>query len=140
MTDPMRFQEPLENPDIRFEQSDAHIGRAALWGGAVFILIVIAMVLVFVLLGGFTEYRAATEPTPLPLIDARPIPAPPRLQPNPIDQFTAEEELRQFQTEEEYILSSYGWVNEGAGIVRIPIERAMGLLAEDTSPADEPAK
>jgi len=140
MTEPTQSQEPLENPETKFEQSDAMTGRAALWGGAVLILIFIAMLVVFFLLGGFAEYRAATEPTPLPLIDTRPTPAAPRLQPNPVDQQTAEEELRQFRVEEEYILNSYGWVNEGAGIVRIPIDRAMQLLAEDASPAEEPAK
>jgi hypothetical protein len=115
-------------------------GRAALWGGAVLVLIFVAMLLVFFLVGGLASYRAATEPTPLPLIDTRPTPPAPRLQPNPVDQLTAEQELLEFQAEEEYILNSYGWVNEGAGIVRIPIDRAMQLLAEDASPADEPGK
>ena len=140
MTEPTQNQEPLENPQTKFEQSDAQIGRAVVWGGAVLILIIVAMVVVFVLLGGFTSYRAATEPTPLPLIETRPTPPPPRLQPNPIDQLTAEEELLNFQAEEEYILNSFGWVNENAGIVRIPIDRAMQILAEDAAPADEPAK
>ena len=140
MTEPTRSQEPLENPETKFEQSDAYIGRAALWGGAVLVLIVVAMLLMFLLVGGLANYRAATEPTPLPLIDSRPTPAAPRLQPNPVDQLTAEEELLKFQAEEEYILSSYGWVNESAGIVRIPIDRAMQMLAEDASPADEPGK
>jgi hypothetical protein len=140
MTEPTRNQEPLENSQVKFEPSDAMIGRAALWGGAVLILIFIFMLLVFFLVGGLTSYRAAVEPTPLPLIDIRPTPPAPRLQPNPIDQLTAEEELLKFKAEQEYILNSYGWVNESAGIVRIPIDRAMQLLAEDASPADEPGK
>jgi hypothetical protein len=140
MTEPTQTQEPLENPETKFEQSDALTGRAALWGGAVLILIFIAMLLVFFMVGGLASYRTATEPTPLPLIDTRPTPPAPRLQPNPVDQLTAEQELIEFQAEEEYILNSYGWVNEGAGVVRIPIDRAMELLAEDASPAEEPAK
>jgi hypothetical protein len=140
MTEPTQSQEPLENPETKFEQSDALTGRAALWGGAVLILVFVAMLVVFFLLGGFADYRLATEPTPLPLIDTRPTPPAPRLQPNPVDQETAEEELRQFLAEEEYILNSYGWVNKNAGIVRIPIDRAMQLLAEDEAPAEEPAK
>lgn len=140
MTEPTRNQEPLENPDIKFEQRDAMTGRAALWGGAVLVLIFVFMLLVYFFVGGLTSFRAATEPTPLPLIDSRPTPPAPRLQPNRVDQLTAEEELRRFQAEEEYILNSYGWVNEEAGIVRIPIDRAIQVLAEDVSPAEEPGK
>jgi hypothetical protein len=140
MADPTQTQEPLENPQIKFEQSDANTGRAALWAGAVLILVFVAMLMTFILLGGLSQYRAAIEPTPLPLTDSRPTPPPPRLQPNPVDQLTAEEELIILRVEEEYILNSYGWVNEQAGIVRIPIERAMQLLAVDELPADEPAR
>ena len=45
-------------------------------------------------------------------------------------------------------LGSYGWVDEGASVVRIPIEQAMDLLVEQgtvaaggraaTPPAEEP--
>ncbi len=33
-------------------------------------------------------------------------------------------------TDEEKALYSYGWVDEKAGTVRIPIERAMDLIAQ----------
>ena len=38
------------------------------------------------------------------------------------------EELRALRTEEDRLLGEYGWV--GVGEVRIPIERAMTILAE----------
>jgi hypothetical protein len=50
--------------------------------------------------------------------------------PQPRLQFkAAEENARQVFTEER-ILSSYGWVDAKAGVARIPIERAMDLVAE----------
>jgi hypothetical protein len=39
-------------------------------------------------------------------------------------------EIRDFRLKEEQTLNSYGWVDEKAGAVHIPIERAMQLLAQ----------
>jgi hypothetical protein len=38
--------------------------------------------------------------------------------------------LRQLRAEETKILEHYGWVDKGAGVVRIPIDKAMELLVE----------
>ena len=39
-------------------------------------------------------------------------------------------EIRDFRLQEGRTLNSYGWVNQQAGVVRIPIERAMELVVE----------
>jgi hypothetical protein len=39
-------------------------------------------------------------------------------------------EINDFRLKEEQTLNSYGWVDEKAGVVRIPIERAMQLIAQ----------
>jgi len=39
-------------------------------------------------------------------------------------------EIKDFRLKEEQTLNSYGWVDEKAGVVRIPIERAMQLVAQ----------
>jgi len=39
-------------------------------------------------------------------------------------------EINQFRLREEQRLHSYGWIDESAGVVRIPIDRAMQLIAE----------
>jgi hypothetical protein len=39
-------------------------------------------------------------------------------------------EIKDFRLAEERTLNSYGWVNQQAGTVHIPIERAMQLVAE----------
>lgn len=39
-------------------------------------------------------------------------------------------QINQFRLNEEQKLDSYGWVDQNAGIVRIPIDRAMDLVAE----------
>ncbi len=53
--------------------------------------------------------------------------------PGPHLQAQAPEDLRKFRAEEEATLNSYGWVNQQAGIVRIPIDRAMQLLMQQGS-------
>ncbi len=39
-------------------------------------------------------------------------------------------EIRDFRWQEARTLNSYGWVNQQAGVVHIPIERAMELVVE----------
>jgi len=38
--------------------------------------------------------------------------------------------LSRFRAQEQDVLSTYGWVDKNAGVVRIPIERAKALLLE----------
>ena len=38
--------------------------------------------------------------------------------------------LQKFREEEEHLLSSYGWVDQNVGMVRLPIDRAKALLLE----------
>lgn len=56
--------------------------------------------------------------------DARKLPPEPRLQESAI------RDLQQMRGGEDQILSSYGWVDEKKGVVRIPIGRAIELLAQ----------
>jgi len=47
-------------------------------------------------------------------------------------------ELHDARLHEEQTLASYGWVDQKAGVVRIPIERAMQLIAERGLPVRPP--
>ncbi|QDU60875.1 hypothetical protein Pan216_17280 [Planctomycetes bacterium Pan216] len=48
--------------------------------------------------------------------------------------------LRELRQSEAARLEGYGWVNKQEGVVHIPIERAMTLLAEDPKRFPEPPK
>ena len=39
-------------------------------------------------------------------------------------------EINEFRVQEEKTLHSYGWMDQQAGVVRIPIDRAMELVAQ----------
>ena len=43
--------------------------------------------------------------------------------------------LQKFRAQEEHILSSYGWMDQNAGTIRMPIDRAKELLMERGLPA-----
>lgn len=49
------------------------------------------------------------------------------------------DQLRGFLMNQEDQLNSYGWVDEKAGVARIPIERAMDLIAQQGLPVYSPA-
>jgi hypothetical protein len=71
------------------------------------------------------------EPPPTALERLDPVPPAPRLQAEPA------EDLAAYLARERAILDSYAWVDEDAGIARIPIEQAMQLVVERDWP--EPA-
>jgi hypothetical protein len=64
-----------------------------------------------------------------PLLETRQLPPEPRLQVSP------QSDRRAILTNERSILDSYGWVDRQAGIVRMPIERAIELLTERGLPS-----
>jgi hypothetical protein len=53
-----------------------------------------------------------------------------RVFPNPRLEDDERGELKNLLLDQEQELTSYGWVDEKAGVVRIPIERAMQLVAD----------
>lgn len=50
------------------------------------------------------------------------------------------QDIRTLRQTEDFTLSSYGWVDQKTGVVRIPIARAMELVAERGLPARQEKK
>jgi len=121
------FEGTTSEPPKNYEERDAN---SAWIFGLVLILGVCLAIIHFVLSG--TLNRLERRPAPadrygrvegMPTIrQARP--------PFPRLQISPAEDLKAFREREEAKLTSYGWVDKENGIVRIPIERAMGLLLE----------
>ena len=84
-------------------------------------LIVVAAVVAFALLGGFRPPRPGV--TSLPLAGTGP-------HSMPILQSAPAADLRAYREGKESMLEGYRWLDRGAGVVQIPIERAMQLVAE----------
>jgi hypothetical protein len=73
--------------------------------------------------------RARELPAPPPMAAAAPqAPPPPRLQTAPA------RDLKALRALEDELLHHYGWVDRQAGVVRIPIERAIELVLSEGKP------
>lgn len=52
------------------------------------------------------------------------LPPEPRLQPDPVS------DLYRMREAEDNVLQTYGWIDKNAGVVRIPVARALDLIAQ----------
>jgi hypothetical protein len=83
----------------------------------------------------FFQARERREDRPVPPMVAASLhrtPPQPRLEPVPLAP------RRQLIAREDAVLTTYGWVDRGTGLVRIPIDRAMDLLVERGLPPSKP--
>mgnify|MGYP001187806888 CR=1 FL=1 len=109
------------------ERSDAGIHAAGILGGAFVIL------LIFGLVTGYLAFRFFNSPETVgppasPLSSARVIPKGPRLQ------VYGHEDLLDYLQHQQQTLDSYGWVDQKAGVVRVPIDQAMDTLLKNGLP------
>lgn len=89
------------------------------------VLLVVTAFLMWGLSGLLRDVASESDAPPSMIPEARMpyLPPEPRLQGDPIG------DLRTLRAEEDRHLESYAWVDRGAGLARIPIERAMDLMA-----------
>jgi hypothetical protein len=124
-----RRRDTTMDPQVGHELSDLRPGYIALFGIALTTVIVAAAVITSLLIH-FKAAEQSRQETPVPrLAGEREATPGPRLQ---VD---ANKELRQMRAAEDAALNSYGWVDKSSGSVRIPIERAMEILARQGLPA-----
>src|SRR4051795_6400679 len=110
-------------PENRHEHRDVNVWAVYKFGIALTILCIVSVVLLYGLYHFFVNREggpvAKTDRT-----DARALPPLPRLQSAPIT------DLKEMRAAEDKILSGYGWVDQAHGVTRIPIDRAIDLLAQ----------
>ena len=124
--------EHIDNPAVHHEESDVNV-RAV--GGFVVALLVVAVIVHLAMWGllRFFEAHATNQAAqlvyPLATKQEQRLPPEPRLQTNP------RQDLADLRAAEDETLTTYGWVDKNAGVVRIPIEQAMKLTLERRLPA-----
>jgi hypothetical protein len=107
-------------PTARHEHTD--IGERFVWVGAALML---GLLVVCALLTRWLYPQSLSDATltsPLPEYPA------PRLQPDPAA------EMRAFHAQQIRRLDSTGWVDEGHGVVHIPIADAIGIVVQEGIP------
>ena len=106
------------------EEKDVHLRPLIISGVSMAALAGLSLLAMWWLFGYFAARQMRLETDLHPLLETRQLPPEPRLQVLP------QLDLRAILTNERSILDSYGWVDRQAGIVRMPIERAIELLTE----------
>ena len=122
-------EEHSRSPRRGYETRDWHLRPILILGVVLIVLAVIGNLVLFTAFSWWTNRQARVDPAPPPLALPDQTPPEPRLQLSP---------RRDWQTmmaEDNQLLNSYGWVDQQAGTVRIPIERAMDLVLERGLPA-----
>lgn len=124
----------IEHPEVQFEHSDVNASSLLKYGFWLVVTTAVVVVILWRLYFVFVAQEAARQPPP-PVMkidpEAMSVP-PPNLQAMPIQDLTA------FRRREDGVLHSYGWVDKEAGVVRIPIDEAMRILAERGLPPPAP--
>jgi hypothetical protein len=123
----LAMDEPNQQ-NMGHETRDINLG-AVTW---TVIGLVISAIAMYVTVGGlFNLFKRQYPSTSAPSRITTPgrLPSQPRLQTNPAY------DLQQFREVESAKLNSYGWIDKSAGVLRIPIDRAMDLLAQRGLPA-----
>jgi hypothetical protein len=122
---------PTDNVEVHHEESDVNIRAIFGFGAALIVVAVVVHIAIWGLYRFFdsraSQQVAATYPLAVGQGDRRP--PEPRLQTQP------REDLAALRAREDETLRSYGWVDRNAGVVRIPIDRAMELTLERGLPA-----
>ena len=113
-------------PAVHHETTDVNIRGILAFGVGLIVVAAVIHLFVWVVFGYF-EAREARQPQaayPLARQQEQRLPPEPRLQTNP------REDLRELRAAENEALTTYGWIDRSAGVVRIPIDEAMRLTVE----------
>jgi hypothetical protein len=117
----------------RHETRDARIAPI-IWTGAGLAALVAIVGLVVYGIFRYLESHPATSARANPMAaEESQIPPAPRIEEHPAI------EIQQLHAQENSILSTYGWMDKKAGVVRIPIDRAMELQLQRGFPTRKEA-
>jgi hypothetical protein len=107
-----------------YEASDASLKSVIMLVALTAGLVLVGVISMWALFGFIVDHYESQDVPPSPLAGTRAPFTGPRLQVSPpLD-------MKEMKAAEQEILESYDWVDQEAGIVRIPIERAIDLISE----------
>jgi hypothetical protein len=109
------------------ETVDANIRSLVGWGIGVFALLAAGVIVSAFVFRYFVTHQSLGPPAS-PFENVRALP------PRPALQVTPARDLQHYVDQQHAVLNSYGWVDQKAGVVRIPIDRAMDLLLQKGLP------
>lgn len=113
------------------EERDVSVPAVTKFGLGVGAGVIVAIFLMWFLFDQFAvrEARRTAKPEPMEAANPQKLPPEPRLQPTPVI------DLKTFRANEDKLLNSYGWVDQSKGVVRIPVDKALDLVAKEGLPS-----
>jgi hypothetical protein len=126
----MHPTEPESNPTVAHEETDADTRAITRFGIGLAFVLVICNVLIWWLF----DHLAARESRLSPAVPAIVKLQAPREPPEPRLQGNPQLDMRNMLNEEDAVLNHYGWVDPDRGIVRIPVQQAIDIVAQKGLP------
>ena len=126
---------PLHN-DVSFETEDVKPSPIYKFLTILGILVILSYVLVLFIFGGLTKYWNSTYTAAPPSREGMPgtMPPEPRLQGMPGHMTDPQQDWRNMLSKANAENNELGWVDQKAGIARIPVADAMDLIVEKGLP------
>ena len=121
-------------PNGGYEKSDADARSLTKFGLGLAVISALVLLLMFAMFKFLGQQQRASQPAKHPLSEASQMPPEPRLQVAP------EIDLEKFRANEDHQMNSYGWVMKDAGVVHIPVDSALALVAKRGLPARSKSK
>lgn len=112
-----------------YEKSDASPRGLVYFAATIAVILAAASLSLIWLFNHFQKAESPGSFAAAPFAGARPLPPPPRIQPNP------GADMQSYFQSQQNLLNTYGWIDRQNGIVRLPIDRAMELILQRGLPA-----
>ncbi len=138
MSDDKMTNQPTIDPASNhegFEHEDMNSNGPLYFMAGLILLCAAIYLIVFGMYRFLDSYASAHQPPMSPMVapeaNTRMVtPEDPQTFPQPRLEVNERTELRSFIEDQDRLLATYGWVDKNKGIVRIPIDRAMELIAK----------
>ena len=122
--------EPENNPTVAHEPTDADAHAITRFGIALAMIVILSQLMLWWLFDRLSGKQTKLSPPVSALIRAQAPKEPPepRLQGNP------QRDMKKMLEDEDAVLNDYGWVDPDRGIVRLPVDRALEIVAQKGLP------
>ncbi len=116
----------IRNADVRHEPGDVNSAFLTKFGIGMAFLIIVFLFGLYWLFDYFVQREAG--------LSAPPSRVTAKLPPEPRLQHHAARDMQEMRAAEDEAMQRYGWVDPAKGIVRIPVDRAMEIIAKKGLP------
>ena len=125
---------PRPQHEPREFDSEIHVKGIFVSIGGLALLVALSFVGMFAFTKYLKDQSIARDPAPLPVAEANQ----PRPRPRAALQADPTADMVKFAKEEEAAVTSWAWVDQAAGVVQIPVDRAIEIVAERGLPVQPP--